>query len=93
MNVYQKTYKEEFIKELPVNFNKIKNMDLTSIPEHFRALFTTDWNWGIHSKMRMEDRMFLQDLFHDYNRWNVQEKLNKLKPVKEEVVRGFIDVD
>jgi hypothetical protein len=75
MNVYQLNYTEEFINELPVNFYKIKEMDLTSIPEHFRSLFTTDWNWGRYSKMDIEDRMFFEELFHDYNRWSVQRKI------------------
>jgi hypothetical protein len=89
MNVYQKTYKEEFIKELPVNFYRIKNMDLTSIPEHFRALFTTDWNWGIHSTMKVEDRMFLQEIYNDYNRWDIQQMIDSKKINVEDTIVGF----
>jgi hypothetical protein len=91
MNVYQKTYKEEFIKELPVNFYGIKNMDLTSIPKHFRVLFTTDWNWGIHSTMKVEDRMFLQEIWNDYNRWHIQQMIDSKKPIQSEYTGGFID--
>ena len=89
MNVYQKTYKEEFIKELPVNFHRIKNMDLTSIPEHFRALFSTDWNWGRHSTMKVEDRMLLQELWNDYNRWDVQRMIDSKRPIEKELNIGF----
>jgi len=89
MNVYQKTYKEEFIKELPVNFYGIKNMDLTSIPEHFRALFTTDWNWGNHSTMKVEDRMFLQEIWNDYNRWDIQRMIDSKKIKFEDIIVGF----
>jgi hypothetical protein len=68
MNVYQLNYTEDFIKSLPVKFNKIKNLDLKTIPSDYHCLFTTDWNWGSHSKMRMEDRIFCEQLFHEYNR-------------------------
>lgn len=89
MNLYQKTYKEEFIKELPVNFYKIKNMDLTSIPEHFRALFTTDWNWGRHSTMKVEDRIFLQEIWNDYNRWGIQQMIDSKDIVEDISIVGF----
>ena len=90
MNVYQKTYKEEFINELPVNFHKIKNMDLTSMPEHFRVLFTTDWNWGRHSTMKVEDRMLLQEIWNDYNRWDIQRMIDSKKIIIEKPIVGFI---
>lgn len=89
MNLYQKTYKEEFIKELPVNFYKIKNMDLTSIPEHFRALFTTDWNWGRYSTMKVEDRIFLQEIWNDYNRWGIQQMIDSKDIVEDISIVGF----
>lgn len=89
MNLYQKTYKEEFIKELPVNFYKIKNMDLTSIPEHFRALFTTDWNWGRHSTMKVEDRIFLQEIWNDYTRWGIQQMIDSKDIVEDISIVGF----
>ena len=69
MNVYQKKYHEEFIKELPVNFEKIKNMNLSEIPEVFHELFTTDWNWGRYSSMKMSERAIMNDLYLEYSRW------------------------
>ena len=65
-NVYQLQYTEDFIKKLPVNFYQIKNKDLSEIPEVYRVFFMTDWNWGEYSKMDMNDRMFLNDLWLEY---------------------------
>jgi len=65
-NVYQLQYTEDFIKKLPVNFYQIKNKDLSEIPEVYRVLFMTDWNWGEYSKMDMNDRMYLNDLWLEY---------------------------
>jgi hypothetical protein len=66
MNVYQKNYHPEFIKELPVDFKKIKNMNLDIIPTEYHSLFTTDWNWGNHSSMEISKRMIMHQLFLDY---------------------------
>jgi hypothetical protein len=66
MNVYQEQYQEKFIKELPVDFHKIKNMDLSKIPTEYHNLFTTDWNWGKHSKMPIDRRITLHKLFLEY---------------------------
>jgi hypothetical protein len=66
MNVYQKDYHPEFIKELPVHFNKIKNMNLDFVPKEYHCLFTTDWNWGKHSTMEMSKRMTMHQLFLEY---------------------------
>jgi len=65
-NVYQLQDTEDFIKKLPVNFYQIKNKDLSEIPEVYRVLFMTDWNWGEYSKMDMNDRMYLNDLWLEY---------------------------
>jgi hypothetical protein len=65
-NVYQLDYTEKFINELPVDFHSIKNKDLSKVPEIYRVLFRTDWNWGNHSKMDMNDRMYLNDLWLEY---------------------------
>jgi hypothetical protein len=66
MNVYQQKYSEEFIKELPVDFYKIKNTDLSKIPTDFHPLFTTDWNWGRYSKLEISERQFLQRVWLEY---------------------------
>lgn len=72
MNVYQETYTEDFINELPVDFHKIKNMDLTTIPYQYRILFTTDWNWGSHSKMPMDQRRIFHEMFLEYHHNDLQ---------------------
>jgi hypothetical protein len=72
MNVYQQTYTEQFINELPVDFNKIKNMDLNTIPHQYHRLFTTDWNWGKFSKMTMNERRVLHEIFLDYQHNDLQ---------------------
>lgn len=91
MNVYQKNYNPEFIKELPVDFNKIKNMNLSTIPEKYQVLFTTDWNWGRYSNMPMSQRMVYQNLFLEYQHEEVLEKIiNKLQEeVEEKEIVGF----
>ena len=65
--------------------------DLTNIPEQFHILFESDYNAGIDSKMNSLQRGNLNDLFLEYNKWNIQQAINKNKPVKEEVITGFID--
>ena len=68
--------------------------NLANIPERFHILFESDYNAGIDSKMNSLQRGSLNDLFLEYNKWNIQQAIDKLKPVvKEEVIRGFIDID
>lgn len=91
MNVYQQTHTEEFIKNLPVDFYKIKNMDLSKIQPVYHDLFTTDWNWGAHSKMKYGLRVVMNDLFKEYNNQEICEEYdNKNKKVekKEEILLG-----
>jgi len=67
--------------------------DLTNTPERFHILFESDYNAGIDSKMNSLQRGSLNDLFLEYNKWNVQQAIDKLKPITQEVIRGFIDID
>lgn len=89
MNVYQKNYHPEFIKELPVDFNKIKNIDLNTIPKEYQVLFTTDWNWGRYSSMPMSQRMIYQNLFLQYQHDDTRAIIELKKPIKEETLLGF----
>jgi hypothetical protein len=68
MSVYQKEYTKEFIEQLPVDFNKMKNIDLKQIPKKYHLVFTTDWNWGSHSTMRYEERLNLMELWLEYKK-------------------------
>ena len=85
MNVYQKEYKPEFIKELPVNFNNYKNMDLTYIPEEYHGLFTTDWNWGRYSTMSMDKRIMYQKLYLEYSHNVVRAKIASKTSIHEAI--------
>jgi len=63
--------------------------DLTNIPEKYHLLFTTDWNMGVDSKMKILQRAELNDLFLEYNKWNIQRIIYSNKNVEETIV-GFI---
>jgi hypothetical protein len=89
MNVYQQTYTQQFIDDLPVNFNKVKNMDLSILPTKYHGLFTTDWNWGKYSKMAMETRIMYHELNNEYHHTDVLSRLDD-KITKDEVITlGF----
>jgi hypothetical protein len=65
--------------------------DLTNIPERFHCLFTTDWNKGDESKMKNIERIYMVDLFLEYNRWDIQQIIDSKKPIQSEYIGGFID--
>jgi len=71
-NVYKLEYTQQFKDNLPVVWEKWANKDLTNIPYVYHILFRTDWNWGPYSKMDMEDRMELHNLWLEYNKWEVK---------------------
>jgi hypothetical protein len=64
--------------------------DLTSIPKKYHSLFTTDWNKGNESKMTSLDRMEMNNLFLEYNRWEVKKMIDDKKPVQENIMIGFV---
>lgn len=94
MNVYQKEYDPQFIKKLPVDFNKMKNIDLNTIPQDYHILFMTDWNWGRYSTMPMHQRELLHELFLEYNHYIIlamkEEKLEKSSTKEEDIIKGFV---
>lgn len=71
-NVYKLEYTKEFKDNLPVVWEKWANKDLTNIPPVYHILFRTDWNWGPYSKMDMEDRIELHNLWLEYSKWEIQ---------------------
>ena len=83
-NVYQLDYPKDFIDKLPVDFDKMKNKDLSDVPELYKCLFLTDWNWGAYSKMNYEDRVFCNDLFLEYNNYCVLKSIFKKKNINTE---------
>ncbi len=65
--------------------------DLTNIPERFHCLFTTDWNKGDESKMKTIERIYMVDLFLEYNKWHIEQMIDLKKPIQSEYTGGFID--
>lgn len=90
MNVYHKEFHPEFIKELPVDFEKMKNMDLSKIDKDYHCLFTTDWNWGRYSTMQMDLRMLLQELYLEYMLKEVQKSIESKIEIEDRPVVGFV---
>lgn len=61
--------------------------DLSTIPEKFHILFNSDWNKGVESEMTSMNKSELNELYLEYNKWNIQQSLKPV--VKEEVIIGF----
>ena len=64
--------------------------DLTNIPERFHILFNSDWNKGVESEMTSMSKSEMNNLFLEYNRWNIQQAIAPKIVQKEEVIIGFI---
>lgn len=64
--------------------------DLTNIPERFHILFETDYNAGVDSKMKSLQRMELNNIFLEYNKWDVQRMIDSKKIIVEETIVGFV---
>lgn len=76
-NVYKQEYTQQFKDNLPIVWDYWANKDLTDIPEIYHVIFLTDWNWGPYSKMDPVDRSFVNQLFCEYNKWDVQRKITR----------------
>jgi hypothetical protein len=63
--------------------------DLTNIPEEFHILFTSDWNKGNESKMSLTERMYMGELYLNYNKWSIQQSIKPVVKQKEETITGF----
>jgi hypothetical protein len=65
-------------------------MEMENIPERFHILFNTDWNKGNESTMTSTERGQLNELYLEYNKWQLKVALAKtlnLKPDEES--KGF----
>ncbi len=62
--------------------------ELNNIPERFHVLFNTDWNNGIESEMKSLQRGEMNELFLEYNKWDVQRIIDSKKIVDDTIV-GF----
>ena len=63
--------------------------DLTMIPERFHVLFQTDWLKGNESKMSAIKRSEMNNLYLEYNRWEINQRLNKIIEEEEKPFVGF----
>jgi hypothetical protein len=63
--------------------------DLTNIPEEFHILFTSDWNKGNECKMSSTQRMYMGELYLNYNKWSIQQSIKPVVKQKEETITGF----
>lgn len=63
--------------------------DLTNIPERFHTLFTTDWNNGNESVMKSLQRVEMNELYLQYNKWEIQDRLIKKIEDGEKTIVGF----
>ena len=66
------------------NYNMKK--DLNEIPEKFHILFTTDWNTGNDSTLSPMTRVDMNQLQLEYNKWSIQQAIEKSRPKKEEEI-------
>lgn len=44
------------------------------IPDRYSILFLTDWNQGQQSEMKSIERSHLNNLWLEYNKWDIQRK-------------------
>ena len=65
-------------------------IDLTTIPERFHILFTSDWNKGNDSSMNSVQRGLMNELFLEYHHWDVKQKLSFKEIKDDEIITGFI---
>lgn len=77
-------YDIEYFSDVP---DKPK-LDIDEIPERYRSLFTTDWNWGVNSTMKMSDRLAMNDLYLEYQRWDTARRINRKKKKDDEIFLG-----
>lgn len=54
--------------------------DLTNIPERFHLLFLNEeWKLGAESKLSSTEKIYYSQLFLEYHRWSIREKIEKNK--------------
>jgi hypothetical protein len=65
-------------------------INLDEIPERFHILFNSDWNEGNESEMTSTHRGNLNELYLEYNKYQIKKSIQEKKP-KEEIVEGGFD--
>lgn len=63
--------------------------ELNNIPERFHILFQSDWLKGNESKMNAIQRCEMNNLYLEYNRWEIKQRLNLLIEEEEKPFIGF----
>jgi hypothetical protein len=71
-------------------YKKIIMKDLTNIPERFHILFNSDWNKANDSTMTSMSRSDINNLYLEYNRWNIQQVIAPKIIQEEQINVGFI---
>jgi hypothetical protein len=70
------------------------NYDLNTIPKKFHCLFTdSTWNHGNDSEVSSLQRSDFNSLMLEYNKWSIQQAIQKKKPMDEPIQGGFDDLD
>jgi hypothetical protein len=64
--------------------------DINEIPERFHILFNEDWNNGNESEMTSLQRGRLNELYLEYNKYQIQKSIQQKRP-KEEIIQGGFD--
>jgi hypothetical protein len=67
--------------------------DLNQIPERFHILFNSDWNNGNESEMTSTHRGNLNELYLEYNKYQIQKSIQQSKPVEVPLQGGFDDLE
>lgn len=62
-----------------------------NIPNKFEQLFIdTSWNKGNDSKLSSMERSYLNELYLQFNKWSIQNKINPPSTEEQLPVVGFI---
>lgn len=65
--------------------------NLEEIPEKFHILFNSDWNEGNESQMTAIHRSQMNELYLEYNKYQIKKSIQQEKNMKEfeNVIGGF----
>lgn len=60
-------------------------------PKKYQELFESDWNKGHQSKTKPLERVRLNQLWLEFNKWQLTNKIIDEKPI-DDVKIGFVDI-
>ncbi len=67
--------------------------NLDEIPEKFHILFNSDWNNGNESEMTSTHRGNLNELYLEYNKYQIKKSIQEKRPVEVPLQGGFDDLE